>query len=64
MFNPGMFEKFITLLSEQHTYFYGFNAFASDENKNYFSQKQDHSSIKEVQKLRQIAVDNAALVAI
>ena len=35
--------------------------FASDENKQYFSQKQDNSSFIEVQKLRQTAIENAAL---
>jgi methyl-accepting chemotaxis protein len=57
-FNQGMYQKFIQFLSEQNTYFYGFNAFASDENKNYFRQEQDNSSIKEVIKLRKIAIDN------
>ncbi|AAZ27657.1 methyl-accepting chemotaxis protein [Colwellia psychrerythraea] len=58
-FNPGMYQKFIRFLSEQNTYFYSFNAFASNENKNYFSQKQNAPSIKEVIKLRKIAIDNA-----
>lgn len=59
-FGQGMFEKFIRLLSEQSTYFYGFNAFASDESKSYFIQKQNNPSIKEVSKLRQIAINNTA----
>ncbi|PKG82165.1 methyl-accepting chemotaxis protein [Colwellia sp. 75C3] len=58
-FNQGMYQKFIRFLSEQNTYFYSFNAFANDENKNYFSQKQNAPSIKEVTKLRKIAIDNA-----
>lgn len=58
-FNPGVYQKFIRFLSEQNTYFYSFNAFASNENKNYFSQKQNAPSIKEVIKLRKIAIDNA-----
>jgi len=60
-FNPGMFEKLITLISEQNTYFYGFDAFASEENKDYFSRKQNDSSFKEVQKLRQLAIEKSAL---
>ena len=58
-FNPGVYQKFIRFLSEQNTYFYSFNAFASNENKSYFSQKQNTPSIKEVKKLRKIAIDNA-----
>ncbi|PKI16755.1 methyl-accepting chemotaxis protein [Colwellia sp. 12G3] len=58
-FNPGMYQKFIRLLSEQNTYFYSFNAIANDENKSYFTQKQNDPSIKEVTKLRKIAIDNA-----
>jgi methyl-accepting chemotaxis protein len=57
-FNHGMYQKFIQFLSEQNTYFYGFNAFASDENKNYFRQEQNNPSIKEVIKLRKIAIEN------
>ncbi len=58
-FNSGVYQKFIRFLSEQNTYFYSFNAFASNENKSYFSQKQNAPSIKEVIKLRKIAIDNA-----
>jgi len=58
-FDQDTYQKFIQFLSEQNTYFYGFNAFASDENKNYFIQEQDTPSIKEVIKLRGIAIDNA-----
>ncbi|OUR82321.1 chemotaxis protein [Colwellia psychrerythraea] len=58
-FNQGMYPKFIRFLAEQNTYFYSFNAFASDENKGYFIQKQSEPSITEVTKLRTIAIDNA-----
>ena len=58
-FIQGMYEKFIRLLSEQSTYFYSFNAFASDENKSYFIEKQNAPSITEVIKLRKVAIDNA-----
>ncbi|MFT5755669.1 MAG: methyl-accepting chemotaxis protein [Alteromonadaceae bacterium] len=57
-FTQGMYQKFIQFLSEQNTYFYSFNAFASDENKNHFIQEQDNPSIKEVIRLRKIAIDN------
>lgn len=60
-FNQGMYQKFIKFLTEQNTYFYSFNAFANDENKSYFLQKQNDPSIKEVTKLRKIAIDNAIL---
>ncbi|KGJ87551.1 methyl-accepting chemotaxis protein [Colwellia psychrerythraea] len=58
-FDQGVYQKFIRFLSEQNTYFYSFNAFASDENKRFYSQKQSEPSIKEVEQLRKIAIENA-----
>lgn len=58
-FDQGVYQKFIRFLSEQNTYLYSFNAFASDENKRFYSQKQSEPSIKEVEKLRKIAIENA-----
>ncbi len=59
-FAQGMYEKFITLVSEQNTYFYNFTAFANDENKTYFEQKLNAPSIREVIKLRGVAKKNAS----
>jgi len=54
-FGPGMFAKFITLVSEQNTYFDSFNQFSNANNKNFYNQQLDHSAVKEVSKIRVIA---------
>jgi len=58
-FGQGMYKKFITLLSEQETYFYGFNAFANEKNKAFFIQTLNAPAINEVKKLRTTALNNA-----
>ncbi len=54
-FGSGMFVKFVTLVSEQNTYFDNFMYFSNAENKNFFNQQLNHSSVKEVKKMRKIA---------
>ena len=54
-FGAGMFVKFITLVSEQNTYFNNFNYFSNAKNKDFFNQQLDHSAVKEVNKMRTIA---------
>jgi len=54
-FSEGMFIKFITLISEQETYFDNFNRFANESNQQYFLQQMTHESVKEVEKLRVLA---------
>lgn len=55
MFVPGMFIKFISLITQQSTYFDNFNQFASPSNHDFFTSTLSHSSVKEVEKLRAIA---------
>lgn len=50
-----MLVKFITLVTEQDTYFANFSTFASVKNKAFFSQQLNSPSIKEVVRLRHIA---------
>jgi len=59
-FTQGMYEKFITLVSEQNSYFYSFNAFANNESRTYFDQKLNAPSVNEVIKLRGIAKNKAS----
>jgi len=54
-FSTGMFTKFITLVSEQNTYFDNFKHFTNTANNNYFDQQLDDNSVKEVIKIRAIA---------
>jgi methyl-accepting chemotaxis protein len=59
-FNDGMLVKFITLISEQDTYMRNFESFANEENKLYFSQQMSNPAVKEVLKLRSIAIEKSA----
>tara|TARA_R110001583_G_scaffold1542_8_gene11966 strand:- start:2935 stop:4914 length:1980 start_codon:yes stop_codon:yes gene_type:complete len=54
-FGAGMFIKFITLVSEQNTYFDNFKSFSNTDNKRFFNEQLDHSAVKEVGKMRAIA---------
>lgn len=54
-FDSGVFKKFITLVSEQNTYFDNFNEFSNMENRRFFSQQLEHNSVKEVDKMRVVA---------
>jgi len=60
-FASGMFVKFITLVSEQNTYFNNFKAFANNENIQFFEQQMAHDSVKEVVSLRAIAKTKASI---
>lgn len=59
-FAPGMFTKFITLVSEQNTYFFSFNAFASEENSAYYRNQINAPAVKEVETLRATAQSKAS----
>jgi methyl-accepting chemotaxis protein len=54
-FEPSLFVKFITLVSEQKTYFDNFVRFSNVDNINSFTEQLDHNSVKEVEKMRDIA---------
>ena len=58
-FGPGMFAKFVTLVSEQNTYFNNFRLFSNEKNKAFFNQQLAHVAVREVNKLRQIALSNS-----
>ena len=54
-FGLGMFAKFITLVSEQNTYFDNFKYFSNTDNRNFFNQQLEHNAVKEVERIRGIA---------
>jgi methyl-accepting chemotaxis protein len=54
-YGEGMYAKFITLVSEQNTYFDNFNQISNEQSKQYFVQQLNNSAVKEVLKLRAIA---------
>ena len=56
-FGEEMYAKFITLVSEQNTYFDNFNQLSNEQGKKYFEQQLNNSSVKEVLKLRVVAIN-------
>ncbi|MFM2586915.1 methyl-accepting chemotaxis protein [Vibrio sp. TBV020] len=54
-FGPGMLVKFISLVTQQDTYFSNFSVFSNPENQQFYTQQMKDSSIQEVNKLRALA---------
>lgn len=54
-YGPDMFVKFITLVSEQNTYFDNFLSFSNTQNKQFFIQQLEHDAVKEVETMRKTA---------
>ncbi|MDO6444639.1 nitrate- and nitrite sensing domain-containing protein [Colwellia sp. 1_MG-2023] len=54
-FSPGMFVKFIALVTQQNTYFANFIAFANAETIALFKEKLAHPSVSEVDRIREVA---------
>jgi methyl-accepting chemotaxis protein len=50
-----MFVKFVTLVSEQKTYFDNFVSFSNAKNIKFFTEQLENSAVKEVEKMRSIA---------
>ncbi|MDE1251827.1 methyl-accepting chemotaxis protein [Vibrio aestuarianus] len=59
-FSPGMLIKFISLMTEQNTYFRNFNVLSSDENKQFYEQQLQNNFVVEVEKLRQLALSKSS----
>jgi len=58
-FKPGMFAKFISLVSQQNAYMDDFLTFASPEMKKAYYKAIKDPSFKEVDRMRQIAMEKA-----
>ncbi|MEZ9417800.1 nitrate- and nitrite sensing domain-containing protein, partial [Vibrio sp. 10N.286.49.E1] len=54
-FGAGMLVKFISLVTEQNTYFSNFKVLSEPENVRFFEQQLNDRSVAEVEKLRQLA---------
>tara|TARA_Y100000588_G_C14245382_1_gene921187 strand:+ start:305 stop:2284 length:1980 start_codon:yes stop_codon:yes gene_type:complete len=54
-FAPGMLVKFISLVTEQNTYFSKFKVLGNSDNVRFFEQQLDNHSVVEVEKLRGLA---------
>ncbi len=58
-FGPGMLNKFVTLVAEQNTYSRVFATQATPDQRRMQSDKLDHPSVAETERMRQIAMDDA-----
>ena len=58
-FGAGLYEKYITLVTEQNTYSRVFNGFASNKHKILFREFSNSGVVKEVERIRTIASDKA-----
>jgi len=54
-FASGMLVKFISLVTEQKTFFNNFSSFANDSNIAFFQESNNHPAVREVMKLREVA---------
>ena len=54
-FGPGMLVKFISLVTEQNTYFSNFEVLSNPDNVRFFEQQLNDRSVAEVEKLRSLA---------
>ncbi|QPK06707.1 methyl-accepting chemotaxis protein [Vibrio kanaloae] len=54
-FGPGMLVKFISLVTEQNTYFSNFKVLSNPDNVRFFEQQLNDRSVAEVEKLRGLA---------
>ncbi|UOE82760.1 methyl-accepting chemotaxis protein [Vibrio splendidus] len=54
-FGPGMLVKFISLVTEQNTYFSNFEVLGNPDNVRFFEQQLNDRSVVEVEKLRDVA---------
>jgi methyl-accepting chemotaxis protein len=57
-FGPGMFEKFISVKTEQNTYNKIFFSMAENENKKVYTEKMKSPDVVEVERMEKIALDN------
>ncbi|PMG27954.1 methyl-accepting chemotaxis protein [Vibrio splendidus] len=53
-FGPGMLVKFISLVTEQNTYFSNFEVLGNPDNVRFFEQQLNDRSVAEVEKLRDV----------
>ncbi len=60
VFAPGVFQKFVTLMSEQNTYFRVFESFASKEQRAFANETLKGRSITEVERMREVALSKSS----
>ena len=60
-FAPGMFNRFLSLVSQQETYERVFLSFALSEHEAFFRQAMRHPSVAATGKMRRVAMDRGAV---
>lgn len=58
-FNPGMYNKLISLITAQDLYISNFLKTSTSDNKSYYNEMISHKAINEVLRLRKIAIENS-----
>jgi len=59
-FAPGMYQRFIQLVTEQSVYLDNFTKFALPEPRQFYTQSMDHAAVREVERMRDIAFSHAS----
>ena len=60
-FAPGMYKKFISLVTAQENFLHVFNAMANEEDKAFYQAAMTHESIAKVEEMRQTAFQNVVI---
>ncbi len=58
-FAPGMYKKFIELVTAQNNFLHVFNVMGDADDKAFYQQAMRHESVAEVEQMRQVAFDKA-----
>ena len=56
-FDPGALQKFISLVTQQTTYFTVFGAYASDAQLAFYNEKMQDPAVADVKRMRQVALN-------
>lgn len=60
-FAPGMYKKFISLVTAQEDFLHVFNAMGTEEDKAFYQEAMKHESIAKVEEMRQTAFQNVVI---
>ena len=58
-FAPGMYKKFIELVTAQRNFIYVFETLATKEMKTFYQQAMRHDSVQQVERMRESAIERA-----
>ncbi|BBB27088.1 methyl-accepting chemotaxis protein [Amphritea japonica] len=60
-FAPGMYPRFIQLVTEQSTYLSNFFITATSEQQQFYTDSMNHNAVKQVESMRKVALEYAAI---